>query len=70
VQERCRAAYRLFLRNPRHRSLRFKKVHDSRPIYAVRVSRGYRALGIVADDEIEWFWVGTHADYDKLLHRL
>ena len=48
-------AYRLFQDNPRHPSLQFKKVHDREPVYSVRVSRGYRAVGIVKDDEITGF---------------
>ncbi len=28
---------------------------------------GYRALGIVEGDDIIWFWVGSHSDYDKLI---
>jgi hypothetical protein len=28
---------------------------------------GYRALGVRRDDTIVWFWIGSHADYDKLL---
>ena len=63
----ARKAYRLFLENPQHPSLRFKKVHDREPIYSVRVTRGYRAVGIVKDDEITWFWIGDHAGYERLL---
>ncbi len=50
--------------NPRHPSLRFKKVG---PYWSVRASRGYRALGIDTEDGILWAWIGTHGDYDKLL---
>jgi hypothetical protein len=31
---------------------------------------GYRALGLLDDDEIAWFWSGTHAAYDRLLENL
>jgi hypothetical protein len=34
VQDQARAAYRLFLQNPHHPSLRFKKVHPSKPMSA------------------------------------
>jgi hypothetical protein len=30
----------------------------------------YRALGVREGDEIIWFWIGSHADYDRLLSRL
>jgi hypothetical protein len=70
VQRRAREAYRRFKENPQHRSLRFKHVHATRPIYAARVGLGYRALGIVEGEVIVWFWIGTHAEYDRLLRTL
>ncbi len=70
IRSLARKAYQLFRDNPSHPSLRFKKVHDREPIYAVRVTLGYRALGLLEDDEITWFWIGTHADYDRLLEQL
>ena len=70
IREAARRAYRLFVENPRHPSLQFKKVHDRDPIYSVRVTLGYRALGLLDDDEIAWFWIGTHAGYDQILNNL
>jgi hypothetical protein len=69
VRDLARKAYRLFRDNARHPSLQFKKVHDD-SIYSVRVTLGYRALGLLEGDEITWFWIGTHADYDRLLQSL
>jgi hypothetical protein len=70
VQRQARDAYRLFFQNPNHPSLRFKPVHATRPIYATRVSRDYRAVGIVDGETIVWFWIGSHAKYERLLTRL
>ena len=70
IRDLARKAYGLFRENPSHPSLRFKRVHAVEPIYAVRVTLGYRALGLLEDDEIVWFWIGTHAEYDRLLSRL
>lgn len=67
ARELARKAYRLFRENPRHPSLRFKKVHDRESIYSVRVTLACRAVGVVKGDEITWFWIGAHADYDRLL---
>jgi hypothetical protein len=50
--------------------LRFKKVHDDPPIYSARVGIAYRAAGVLDGDTVVWFWIGSHADYDKLLARL
>jgi len=70
IREAARKAYQLFRENARYPSLQFKKVHDRDPIYSVRVTLGYRALGLLDDDEITWFWIGTHAGYDRLLENL
>jgi hypothetical protein len=34
------------------------------------VTLSYRALGLLEKDEITWFWIGTHTDYDRLLDKL
>lgn len=70
VQEQAREAYRQFMRDPWHPSLRFKLVHPNLPIYSVRVSKGYRAVGQRDANGVVWFWIGSHADYDKLLSQL
>jgi len=70
VRDAARKAYRLFLDNPAHPSLQFKKVHAREPVYSARVTLGYRALALVENDVATWFWIGGHADYDRLLNRL
>jgi mRNA-degrading endonuclease RelE of RelBE toxin-antitoxin system len=70
IRQQARKAYRLFRDNPQHPSLNFKRVHPNQPIYSARVTRGYRTVGILVDDLIIWFWIGSHADYDKLLKTL
>jgi len=50
--------------------LRFKRVLATEAVYSVRITRDYRALGIVEGDEVVWFWVGSHSDYDRLLSSL
>ena len=70
VKRRARRAFEVFKRNPFHTSLRFKQIHATRPIFSVRVSLGYRALGIRDGDQIIWFWIGSHADYDRLVSSL
>ena len=70
VRERARTAYQLWADNPDHPSLRFKKVHSSLPIYSVRIDLDWRAVGVLADDEVVWFWIGSHTDYERLLRQL
>ncbi|WP_414543574.1 type II toxin-antitoxin system RelE family toxin [Nostoc sp. CCY0012] len=70
VQQQTRKAYRQFKQDPEHPSLRFKKVHPQLPIYSARISRIYRAVGLLEGDTVIWFWVGSHAEYDMLLSQL
>lgn len=67
VKEQARKAYRLWKQNPAHPSLHFKRVHSSEPLYSARVSRGWRVLGLLEEDTMTWFWVGSHAEYDTLI---
>ena len=70
TQGQARAAYRQFMRDPWHPSLRFKPVHSRLPIYSVRVGKGYRAVGQRDENGVVWFWIGSHADYNKLLSEM
>jgi hypothetical protein len=70
VQRRARRAYATFRRDTNHPSLRFKQVHPTRPIYSARIGLGYRALGTREGDTIVWFWIGSHAEYDRLVASL
>ena len=70
IQELARKNYYLWLEDNSHASIQFKKVHNSEPIFSARVGLQYRVLGIMDDDTIVWFWIGSHNDYDKLLQQL
>jgi hypothetical protein len=69
VQKQARQAYRLFIENAHHPSLRFKSIHPARPIYSVRIGIDYRAIGIRDGNDIVWYWIGSHAEYDKLIQQ-
>ena len=70
IRRQARQAYKLFIQNPQHPGLRFKRVHSARPIYSARINRDYRVLGVQEDDTIIWFWIGPHAEYDKIVSQL
>jgi len=36
-------------------------------LWSVRVGLHYRALATEVDADLVWFWIGSHAEYDKLL---
>ena len=58
--------YALLRSNQSHGSLHFKQVGG---LWSVRVGLHYRALAAAADDDLLWFWVGSHAEYDRLVGR-
>jgi hypothetical protein len=60
----ARKSYRLWKDNPRHPSLQFKKVG---PFWSVRITEDFRSLALLRTDCYHWFWVGTHAAYEKNL---
>jgi hypothetical protein len=70
IQVKARKTYRLWLVNPLHPSLQFKQIHSISPIYAVRISLGYRALGILEDDTMVWFWIGSHEEYNSMIKNI
>jgi hypothetical protein len=70
IQRQAERVFRLWVADPSHQSLEFKQVHSRRPIYSVRIGIRWRALGVRDGETVTWFWIGSHADYDKLLKRL
>ena len=70
VQLSARRAYALFERDPSHPSLQLKHLRANRQTYSARVGLGYRALGTRFDDTLVWYWIGPHAEYDRLISRL
>lgn len=67
VRRVARKNYRTWKANPAHPSLEFKRVGRKSPIYSIRVGLGWRALGLLEDGEITWVWIGSHAEYDRII---
>ena len=64
VQALADKCFALLKSEPRHPSLHFKRVGRYR---SVRIGLYFRALGVDVTEGVLWFWIGSHADYDKLL---
>jgi len=64
IQKIADKQYRLWIENPYHPSIHFKKVGR---YWSARVTDDYRSVGIKDGDTIIWFWIGTHREYDRLL---
>jgi len=67
VQNLAVKNYRLWRRDPRHPSLRFRRLQGSEDRFSVRVRDHYRTLGTRAGEKMIWVWIGTHSDYDRLV---
>lgn len=64
VRELADRRYTLLKHNRQHPSLRLKKIGR---FWSVRVGLHYRALAVEVEDGLLWFWIGSHADYDRLI---
>jgi hypothetical protein len=64
VQALADKAFALLKADPRHPSLFFKKVER---FWSVRVGLHYRAVGVDLPDGVLRFWIGSHADYDRVV---
>ena len=68
VQDLARKNHRLLEENPRHPSLRFKKLSGtSPPLWSARVGRDHRALAVEQEGAVFWFWIGPHDEYDRII---
>ena len=63
IRKLADANYELLKRDPRHPSP-IKKVGR---YWSVRIGLRYRALAVEVDGGYLWFWIGSHADYDKMI---
>lgn len=64
IQQLADARYDLLKRDTAHPSLHFKRIGRYR---TVRIGLHYRALAIEVPEGLLWFWIGSHAEYDKIL---
>jgi hypothetical protein len=64
VRKLADANYELLKRDPRHPSLHFKRVGR---YWSVRVGLHYRALALETGGDMLWFWIGSHADYGRII---
>jgi hypothetical protein len=69
VRQAAVSAYRQFQISPSHPSLRFHRLATAPQFWSVRVTRNYRAVGLVKSDAITWFWIGDHKAFDRAFPR-
>lgn len=66
IQEIADKNFALLKEDSTHPSLHLKKVGD---FWSVRIGLRYRALAVQAEEGLIWSWIGTHAEYDRLINQ-
>ena len=56
--------YALLQSDPSHPSLHFKNING---LWSVRIGIHYRAVAYREAERYFWFWIGSHAEYDKIV---
>jgi len=69
VRRQAELAYRQFEQDPYYPSLHFRRLRAGHALYSARIGEHYRALAIVENGRAQWFWIGSHAEYDQILRR-
>jgi mRNA-degrading endonuclease RelE of RelBE toxin-antitoxin system len=65
IREQAREAYRLFQANPAQPGLHFQRLKGHPELWSVRITRDFRAVGLVDGDTITWFWIGDHRSFER-----
>ena len=70
VRQRARQTYKLWKENNLHPGSHFKQIHSKEPVYSVRIGLSYRAVGVIQNNIMIWFWIGSHEEYNNLISNL
>ena len=66
IQRLVNENFELLKRDPRLPSLHFQKADR---MWSARVGIHYRAVEVEDGEEMVWFWIGHHSEYDRLIGR-
>jgi hypothetical protein len=64
VQKLADKNFALLQEDPTHPSLHFKRIDR---FFSARVGLSHRVLGVEVDGAVLWFWIGSHAEYDRVV---
>lgn len=69
IQVLARKQFALMDSDPTHGSLQLKKLFErgGREVWSARVTTNYRAIAFRVPSGFTWFWIGAHAEYDRLI---
>jgi hypothetical protein len=62
VRELADKKFELLKSDPRHSSVRLKKIGR---FWSARIGLHYRALAKERPEGLVWFWIGSHGAYDQ-----
>jgi len=65
ARRQAREADEQFRNDPFSPGLHFEEVNAQKHIWSACITRHIRVLGIRDRDEIAWYWIGTHREYEK-----
>lgn len=65
MQRQSQEAFERFQTDPSHPGLHFKQLKGFPTYWSVRISIGYRAVCERKEDTLYWFWIGSHAAFDR-----
>ena len=65
IKRTAKKAFWLRKQNAFHPSLHFKWINREENIWAVRITRGFRAVDGLEGDTVTWLWIGDHDDYER-----
>ena len=64
IKELADKNFGILKNNPKHPSLHLKKVGK---YWSARIGIKYRALAIEDQENLIWFWIGVHGEYDEII---
>ncbi|REJ93016.1 MAG: hypothetical protein DWQ34_11900 [Planctomycetota bacterium] len=64
IQELADKNFALLQADQSHPSLHFKRVGRFR---SARVGLQHRALAVEVENGLLWFWIGNHAEYERMI---
>jgi len=64
IQQLADKCFELLKRDPRHGSLHFKKTGR---FWSARIGIHYRAVAVQEGNDLVWFWIGRHDEYDIII---
>jgi hypothetical protein len=46
----------------------YRRLEGRENLVTVRIGDHYRVLGLTEPSVVVWIWIGSHAEYDHLIH--